>query len=135
MGTWAADPFGNDTACDWKYGIEETDDLSVIQRSITRVLEIGDEYLEAPEAEEAIAAADTLARLRGQFYVRNAYTESLDEWVAKHPIDPPQGLVDDAIRAMERVLSEPSELLELWMEGDGTEWQAQMKALNERLKK
>ena len=108
MGTWAADPFGNDTACDWKYGIEETDDLSVIQRSITRVLEIGDEYLEAPEAEEAIAAADTLARLRGQFYVRNAYTESLDEWVAKHPIDPPQGLVDDAIRAMDPALSHPS---------------------------
>ena len=28
MGAWSNDPFGNDTACDWKYSLEESNDLS-----------------------------------------------------------------------------------------------------------
>jgi hypothetical protein len=132
MGSWANDPFGNDTACDWKYGLDDVDDLSLIEETIQRVLEIGQEYLEAPTAEEAIAAADTIARLRGKFYARNAYTESVDEWVERHRLTPPPELISAATSALDRILREPSELLELWEEDDG--WKEQMAALKERLR-
>lgn len=88
MGAWANDPFGNDTAMDWVYGLEDADDLSLIEATLQTVLDAGDEYLEAPAGDEAIAAADVIARLRGRFYNRNSYTESVDSWVAAHPIKP-----------------------------------------------
>ena len=132
MGSWANDPFGNDTACDWKYGLDDVDDLSLIEETIQRVLETGEEYLEAPTAEEAIAAADTIARLRGKFYVRNAYTESVDDWVEKHKLTPPRELITAATGAIDRILRCPSELLELWEDDAG--WKQQMADLKERLR-
>jgi hypothetical protein len=135
MGAWDCDPFGNDTACDWKYDLQETDDLAVISETIEKIHGAGRKYLGPREAEKAIGAADALARLRGKFYVRNAYTESLDRWVASHPITPPRELLDSAIRAIDRILTEPSELLELWSEGDDfTEWKKHLTDLQERLR-
>lgn len=135
MGAWDSDPFGNDTAGDWAYGLDEGDDLSLIQSTLQKLHEVGSEYLEAPDAEEAIAAADALARLKGSFYVRNAYTESLDKWVDEHPIIPPQELVDSAIRAIDRILTPPSELLELWEDSeDFKNWQNHLDELKKRLR-
>ena len=135
MGTWADDPFGNDTAGDWKYGLDDVDDLSLIEETIQRVHDAGEEYLEAPTAEEAIAAADTIARLKGKFYAKNAYTESVDEWVKQHPLTPSPELVAAAIEALDRILRQPSELLELWEESpDADGWKRQMADLKERLR-
>lgn len=47
--------------------MEECEDLSLIQETLRKINAIGSEYLEAPDAEEAIAAADTLSRLKGRF--------------------------------------------------------------------
>jgi hypothetical protein len=136
MGTWAKDPFGNDTACDWKYDVEKSNGFQLIEKTLQKVLSIGDGYLDSSEADEAIAAADTVARLRGHFGVRNAYTESLDKWVAQQNLQIPQGLVDSAIQVVERVTTEPSELLELWQEsGEFDEWKAEMDELKERLER
>lgn len=135
MGAWECDPFGNDTACDWKYDLEETNDLSFISDTIAKIHAAGSGYLNAPDAEEAIAAADTLARLLGKFYVRNAYTESLDDWVARHPLTPPRDLLDSSIRALERILTAPSELLELWGESAKFDaWKQHLTDLQQRLK-
>ena len=70
MGAWETDPFGNDTACDWQYELEETDDLSLIESTLEKVREVGSKYLDASDAEEAIAAADAIVRLKGNFYVK-----------------------------------------------------------------
>jgi hypothetical protein len=139
MGSWDCDPFGNDTACDWKYDVERTDDLSFISKTIEDIIQVGDKCINPRRAEKAIAAADTLARLRGKFYVRNAYTKSLDEWVANHPIIPPRDLLDSASRAIDRILTPPSELLELWGEGgDKNEnfnrWKKHLRDLQDRLR-
>jgi hypothetical protein len=135
MGAWNCDPFGNDTACDWKYDLEQTDGISFISETIEKIHAAGSDYLEAPDAEEAVAAADTLARLRGKFYVRSSYTESLDTWVANHPITPPEELLDLAVRAIDRILKEPSELLELWGESEEFgKWKKHLTDLQERLK-
>jgi hypothetical protein len=103
-----------------KYDVEETEDLSFISETLDKIHGVSNDYLEAPEAEEAIAAADTLARLRGKFYVGNSYTKSIDQWVANHPISPPKEMLDSAIRAIDRILTEPWELLELWSESDNS---------------
>ena len=134
MGAWETDPFGNDTACDWQYELEETDDLSLIESTLEKVREVGSKYLDASDAEEAIAAADAIVRLKGNFYVKNSYTESVDAWVAQHPLEPPQSLVDTAIAVLDRILTEPSELLELWQESDEFEaWTKHMADLKKRL--
>lgn len=134
MGAWDTDPFGNDTAGDWVFGLDDLDDLSLIESTIQKLHDVGSEYLDASDAEEAIAAADTLSRLKGHFYVRNAYTESLDKWVETHKIIPPQKLVDSAIKAIDRILTAPSELLELWEESDDLpQWKTHLEELKKRL--
>lgn len=135
MGAWDCDPFGNDSALDWVGELEVFGDLSFIEATIQYVLDRGPEYIESDDAEEAVAAADTLARLKGKFYVRNAYTEPLDAWVTANPINPPQALVDSALRVLDRILTPPSELLELWQEsGEFEPWKEHLESLKERLR-
>ncbi len=99
------------------------------------MLEVGNEALEAGMSDAAIAAADTLARLKGNFYAENSYTEPVDQWVTDHPIHPPAALVGAAIRAVDRILTAPSEHLELWEASpEAKAWKQQMAALKERLK-
>ncbi len=131
MGAWDATSFGNDTANDWAYGLEECDDLSYIKSAVQRVLEVGDDYLDSDEAVEAIAAAEVLAWLRGRSLPVNAYTKKVAEWVAAHPIQPPPEMIQRAISALDRIERQPSELPKLW--GDSPEWKASMADLRDRL--
>lgn len=84
MGAWAVDAFGNDDAGDWSYELEETDDLFLIEEALNKVIETGDQYLEAPDATIALAAAEVIARLQGNWGERNSYTEAADGWVEKN---------------------------------------------------
>ena len=133
MGAWSKDSFGNDTACDWAYGLDEVPDLSLISETIQKVLEAGNEYLEAPDAEEAIAAVEVIARLKGNFGLRDSYSENTDNWVEAHPQQPPADLVAQASQALDRILSPPSELLELWQESEEFEaWRTSVLDLKNR---
>jgi hypothetical protein len=135
MGAWGTGIFDNDTACDWAYDLNETSDLSLIESALDRVLNVDAEYLDASEAEEALAAAETVARLKGNWGIRNSYTEKMDKWVETARLTPPQALIEKALRGVERVLSGPSELLELWSEGEEfTAWEESVKDLSRRLK-
>jgi len=116
MGAWSEDSYGNDTACDWAYGLKEANDLSLVRNTIQKVVDSGKEYLEAPDAEEAIAAIEVIARLNVNFGERNAYTETVDNWVKDYPQRPPPDLVMLSLQAIDRILEPPSELLELWQE-------------------
>ena len=66
MGTWSHEPFGNDSANDWAYGLEGLDDFSLVVEAIQNVLATGDDYLDADLAVEAIAAAEVLAKAIGR---------------------------------------------------------------------
>jgi len=118
MGAWSTASFGNDTACDWAYGLENISDLSLVREAVQNVLDTDEEYLEADTATEAIAAIEVIARLKGNFGMRDAYSESIDAWVEANPQQPPQDLVALALQALDRILAEPSELLELWEESE-----------------
>lgn len=135
MGAWDHTIFDNDTACDWIYDVEESDDLSVIEETIDKLLECEGNDIEAPEAEEALAAIETITRLIGNGGEKNSYTESLDSWVASHPQEIPQSLIENANKAIGLILSEQSELRELWAESDETGWKKTVVDLQERLNK
>jgi hypothetical protein len=121
MGTWGAGTLDNDTAVDWMYGLGEVADMSLIEGTLNRALAIGDAYLEAADAQEAIAAAEAVARLLGNFGARNDYTRTMDEWVSWMPEKPSLPLLTKAWRIVERVQQPPSELLEVWTRSGGVE--------------
>jgi len=117
MGAWGMDTFENDSACDWSYDLEDFDDLELVEQVIAAVLDLGPDDVGADVATQALAACDVVARLKGRFGVRDAYTESVDAWVARHRLAPSPKLVARAPAVVDRVVARPSELLELWEEG------------------
>ena len=119
MGAWDVDSFGNDTACDWSYGLEEVRDLGYVEKTLDAVLRCGKKSVPADEAECAVAAAEVIARLKGHWGIENSYSETTDAWVRSHPQTPSAALVAKAVKVLERIVAEPSELLELWEEGEG----------------
>jgi hypothetical protein len=135
MGAWDHTTFGNDDACDWGGDLRSCEDLSFVEETLDTVIDTGEEYLEAPECSQAIAAAEVVARLQVRFGLRNAYTESVDEWVAAHPQTVPVALAKKAHAALDRILTRPSELLELWEESDDFEsWKGTVIELKSRIR-
>jgi hypothetical protein len=135
MGSWSTDSFGNDEACDWAYELESSKDLSVVESALDRVLEVEDDYLEAPDASQAIAAVEAIARLQGNWGRRDSYSETVDSWVEKVKLTPSKAAAAKAHQVLDRILSEPSELLELWQESDELDaWRAAVKDLRARVK-
>jgi len=134
MGAWSHEAFGNDDAADWIAQLEERNDLGLVESTLDAVLAIGDDYLEAPEASEAIAAAEVVARLQGRPGNGDADTEAVDEWVARVKLPAPPALIAKARRALDRILTEPSELMELRDESeDAAAWRASVEDLKARL--
>ena len=134
MGAWDHTTFGNDDACDWGGDLSASEDLSFVEETLDAVIDTGDEYLEAPESSQAIAAAEVVARLQGHYGIRNAYTESVDGWVAAHPQTVPAALAQKAHAALDRILAQPSELLELWEESEDFEtWKGTVTELRSRI--
>lgn len=134
MGAWSAETFGNDTACDWAYGLEEVDDLSLVQQAFDAMRNVGDDYLDADIACEALAACEVIARLKGHCGVRDAYTEPVDQWVATHKIKPSENLVGTALAVIDRVLAPQSELADLWEEANASDWRAAVADLRQRVR-
>ncbi|WP_435970399.1 DUF4259 domain-containing protein [Streptomyces sp. Qhu_M48] len=127
MGTWDIGPFDSDTAADFSYRVDEAPaekKAEVLRATFRDVIETGEEYLDADVAVEAIASAALLAaQCPGGDPVTTSYA----------PKDPlpslPAALRPEAVAALDRVLVEPSELLELWEESDGEAWKAGVRKL------
>ena len=133
MGAWGPDTFDNDTACDWACGLEDAQDLGYVRDALSQVLAAGEDDLDADEACEGLAACEVVARLKGNWGPRNSYTETVDTWVARHPIAPTLEVIALAAAAIQRVLAEPSELRELWEEEDANEWLLAVDNLHSRV--
>ncbi|MFE0647401.1 DUF4259 domain-containing protein [Streptomyces sp. NPDC059534] len=127
MGTWDIGPFDNDTAADFSYRVDESPaekKAEVLRASFREVIETGEEYLDADLAVEAIASAALVAaQCPGGEPVTTSYGP-------KNPLpDLPPELRPEAVAALDRILAEPSELLELWEESDGEEWKTGVRNL------
>ncbi|MFI8484834.1 DUF4259 domain-containing protein [Streptomyces rubrogriseus] len=112
MGTWDIHPFDNDAAADFANDLDDADTLervALIRMVLKRAADSKD-YLEAPEAEEAVAAAALVA------------TQCSDTEPGSIPYGPeepiptlPADLRLVAVEALDRVLADESELSELWV--------------------
>ncbi|MER5962661.1 DUF4259 domain-containing protein [Streptomyces sp. NPDC002057] len=127
MGTWDIGPFDSDTAADFSYRVDEAPaerKAEVLRATFRDVTGTGAEYLDADVAVEAIASAALLAaQCPGGDPVTTSYAP-------KDPLPPlPAELRPEAVAALDRVLVEPSELLELWEESDGEAWKAGVRKL------
>lgn len=133
MGTWAEDAFGNDTACDWAGDFAENPSLSALEEAIKLVLE-ADDYLDVDEACEGLVAIEIVARLKGNWGERSAYSEEVDKWVESVNIVPSSELISASENAIKRILASNSELQELWDEdGINEQWHQEMNALLTRV--
>lgn len=130
MGAWSHEPFGNDTACDWAYGLTEQRDFSLVAKAIQTVLDNGSGYLDSDLASEAIAAAEVLAKALGRGTQNDSYTEQVDAWIKSITSKPSGELLSKANEALSRIVGPDSELRELWEESDDfADWKSSVKAL------
>ncbi len=130
MGTWSHEPFGNDTAIDWAYELQDTKDFLLVEQAIERVLDSGPEYLDADLAVEAVAAAEIIAKALGRGTQSDAYTEEVDGWLNSVSAVPTLTLRSNAHQALSRILGPNSELKELWEESEDLErWESSIRLL------
>lgn len=115
MGAWDVGPFDNDTAADFGGDLDdaaEGEREGMLRSILTRAASTED-YLDQDIAVEAVAAAALVAaQCPGGDPVITAYGPKLP--VPELPLD----LRELAVRALDRVITDPSELLELWAETD-----------------
>jgi Domain of unknown function (DUF4259) len=137
MGTWGYLTFDNDTTNDWANKLGSLDTLSLVESAFDELEKVGDDYLDADIASEALGACEVIARLLGNPGYTNTYTEKVDLWVATHQLKPSTKLVNRASAALNRILSDNSELRELCEdvdEGDkNNDWHQAIDDLRNRL--
>jgi hypothetical protein len=138
LGTWAVGPYGNDFAQDWVEDLQESRDLYFIEDTLNNVLQAETtEYLEAPFGAEALAAVETWSRLQGKGGASDEDSAAVDQWVAEVQAKlskPRADIADKAARALALVLSDASELRELWEDSEHyDEWHASVADLQRRL--
>ena len=136
MGTWAVDAFGNDYAQDWAEDLEQTSNLEAVESTLDTALENNGGMLEAPFGAEALVAIEVLARLQGKGGGRSEDSAAVDAWVeARKPKARVRtDLAEKAGRAIERILSEQSELRELWADSEHyADWRAAVEELRGRI--
>lgn len=129
MGAWGIKTFENDDSSDWLYDLEESDDLSVIENTLN---EANQEYVEAPEGCNILAAAEIILGLQGK---GRELPENAKEWIEKNKTLNVDSLVGAAIKAIDVVLSENSELLELWQDAadDFDAWKTDVESIKAAL--
>ena len=137
MGTWGMKAFESDDAMDWVSALEESGDDSAVREALTTAADApADEYLEAPDGQVALAAAEVVAAATGQ---PGDLPDEVVGWVATHASSV-VGHVELARRAIERVMAATnSELRDLWSTEEGAaaadvaEWESHVADLRRRL--
>jgi len=133
MGAWGKGIYDNDDACDFVGEVVDSLDLSRIDSAVNDVLN-ANSYLEAPLAAQGLVAADVIARLRGEWSDRNSYTGVIAQWAERAKVTASDELLLKARQVVQRVRTEPSELLELWSDDPDPEtWHATLDTLLQRL--
>jgi hypothetical protein len=131
MGAWDVTAFGNDEAADWAVDLLEGEHPARFIEN-TLALAKGEGYLEDPDGSQIVAAAAVIASACGK--APQGLPEDIGEWLRgkertlKH-------LASTALAALQRVRSEPSELLDLWQETDDfSAWCADLDAISATLR-
>ena len=129
MGTEGTGAFDNDGAMDWVAELEEHGEQAIRKALATVAGADPGAEVEAPEAQEALAAAEVVAALAG--HRAESLPTEVCTWIDAHG-NPADDLLDLALRATKRVASS-SELRERWDEAGADEWLATTRDLRYRL--
>jgi hypothetical protein len=132
-GGWDVGPFDNDDALDWVWELTESDDLSSIDHALQTVLDTSD-YIEAPDASMAVAAAEVVAALKGK--PRAQLPDEVDVWVKDHDLIVDESTSQKARKAIELIMDDgSSELAQLWSDAPelADAWRADLANLLQRL--
>jgi hypothetical protein len=132
VGAWSAEPFGNDTAADWAWELDEADNWDLVLDALTGVLAEEPASVDADVASVVIAAAEVVAHANGRPTQSDAYTESVTSFVERRP-DAPLGIIPVALSALAIATSPKGELAELWSESGTEEWTRAIVRLRESL--
>lgn len=119
MGAWDTGAFDNDDAADFAGDLNDAapaDRPDLIREALEAAAD-NEDYLEAPEANAAIAAAAIVASQQPDGpEVDSAYGP--DFLIDGGSIDLPDEFVELALRAIARILSDESEWRDLWDEAE-----------------
>ena len=116
MGAWGIGIFDNDDALDWMSELTNADGSDVLSNAIDAVTNARD-YLEAPEGARLLCACEVIVALDGQ--PTTNLPDEVRQWVKSHETLDITALIPIALRAIDRVLGEGSELNQLWQENEG----------------
>ena len=132
MGAWGTGPFENDDASDWLAALDDAVPQT-LRLTFEPVTAIEPElYLEAPDASEAVAAAEVLVAMRGKPGPSVSNSDVM-AWARTHRDWADEPLVRMAREAVNRV-REASELRDLWSETEEFDsWLASLDDLLRRL--
>lgn len=122
--------FQNDTALNWARDCVERGNAEFLAEALQSA--INSEFIERPDGETAVAAAEVIAAAGGQ-----ASTElpaELSTWLQQQPTDTIAALLPQAREALERVKDRKvSELSQDWSEQKGSQWNRRVAELESRL--
>ncbi|PYY47739.1 DUF4259 domain-containing protein [Curtobacterium sp. MCLR17_043] len=131
MGTWSAEPFGNDTAADFAWELDGQKRWGVVRAALEQATKAGPD-MGSDIAVTAIAAAEVVAHGLGRPTQTDAYTESVEAFVGRAR-KPNRRLTEQARRPVTAAADPAGELAELWAESDGAEWDEAIARLVARL--
>lgn len=122
--------FQNDTALNWARDCVERGNAEFLAEALQSA--INSEFIERPDGETAVAAAEVIAAAGGQ-----ASTElpaELTTWLQQQPGESIAALLPQAREAIERVKDRKvSELSQNWSEQKGSLWSRRVAELEARL--
>ncbi len=132
MGAWGTGIYDNDAAADFATTISERG-MGAIQQAFGLAKQLP--YLDVDEGNNALVAADVVARLRSGGGEQTSYAEPVTLWVAAATFPDTEALATDARAAIGRVIDrERSEVFQLWAETDSlVEWLGVINELTDRL--
>jgi hypothetical protein len=129
-GTWGYGNFDNDQSLDTSSNWAESGSVDDVRRALD--VAISAKYLESPDAEDALVAAEVVAASWGK--PNKDLPEDLAAWITLQPTEHLRVLTPQALAAIARVRSsQGSELYELWADGGVGEWLEQVDGLVSRL--
>lgn len=116
MGTWSAEPIGNDTAADFVAELGGQKRWTLVRAALHAAARHED-ALDSDVAATAIAAAEVVAHGLGRPTQSDAYTDEIERFVGRAR-RPSRRLADRAARTVKVAARPDGELAELWAEAD-----------------
>ncbi|MFC4992269.1 DUF4259 domain-containing protein [Rubritalea tangerina] len=129
MAAWGTKTFEEDTANDW---IQELIDSDEPREFLVDSLSTDSGYVEADQGSTILAAGETLIALLDE--PRAGVPGELVDWVGDNECDDVSDLPAIAVGSVDKVLSEESELREIWSESEEfDEWLENVESMREVL--